>query len=279
VQSVNGSLYRVSSGVSPGRDRRDLAYGDVVRTAKDSRAVVRLGDGSLIEMKDRSELSLSANRSETTIRLARGSIIVQAAKQRGGHLYVATDDCRVAVVGTIFSVNHGTKGSRVTVIEGEVHVEQGRREKVLRPGDQVSTHPSLETVPASEEIAWSSDAGRYQTLLAELKSLGKEIDRAIPSPGLRHSTALLDTLPARTVVYVAVPNLTTSLADAHRLIQERVAQSEVLREWWATSMGPAKAVPRSRSSSITSASSASSSGRRSSSPSRQGREVISKAFS
>jgi ferric-dicitrate binding protein FerR (iron transport regulator) len=46
------------------------------------RAVVRLSDG-LIEMKDRSELSLAASRSETTIRLARGSIIVQAAKQHG----------------------------------------------------------------------------------------------------------------------------------------------------------------------------------------------------
>ena len=72
--------------------------------------------------------------------LARGPIIVRAAKRRTGHLYVASGDSRVAVTGTLFSVNRGAKGTRVSVMEGEVIVEHGHRDNVLHAGDQLATH-------------------------------------------------------------------------------------------------------------------------------------------
>ena len=65
---------------------RNCNKGEKVRTAKDGRAVVRLGDGSLIEMKDRSELYLTKNGQGTTIHLNRGSIVVEAAKQKDGQV-------------------------------------------------------------------------------------------------------------------------------------------------------------------------------------------------
>ena len=37
-------------------------------------------------------------------------------KRTSGHLYVKTPDCRVAVTGTVFSVDSGMKGSRVAVL-------------------------------------------------------------------------------------------------------------------------------------------------------------------
>src|SRR2546429_8038445 len=99
----------------------EVAGGEFIRTGANSRAKVRLFEGSQVEMNQRAELAVSATRRDTTIRLDQGSIIVQAAKRRTWHLYVSAPDCTVAVTGTGFSVNSGTKGSRVAGIAGEIH--------------------------------------------------------------------------------------------------------------------------------------------------------------
>ncbi len=148
VETVDGRLFRIAGASSVAVAAGDaVREGEQVRTAKDSRAVLRMSDGSQIEMAERAGLSLAAGRGGNTIELERGRIIVQAARQRPRHLYVATDDCLVSVTGTIFAVNHGTKGSRVSVVEGEVHVETlllGAAANtpavlVLHPGDQATT--------------------------------------------------------------------------------------------------------------------------------------------
>ena len=238
VQSATGSLYRVSDA-----DSRVIAAGEQIqkgekiRTAKGSAAVVRLTDGSLIEMRERSEFSVTENSQGTTIHLDRGNVIVQAAKQRSRHLYVATPDSLISVTGTIFSVNSGTKGSRVSVIEGEVRVSRAGDEQVLRPGDQVATNPSLELVPVKDEIAWSRDADRYVKLVSELTSLSEEINRKVPHPGVRYSTRFLDMLPEGTVLYAALPNISATLSESHRIMQERIEQNAALREWWKENQG------------------------------------------
>jgi len=74
----------------------EIAEGQEIRTGKGSRAVIRLRDGSLVEMAERSDLALTERWSGKTIRLARGSVLVEAAKQRRGHLEVATPDSLVS---------------------------------------------------------------------------------------------------------------------------------------------------------------------------------------
>ena len=234
VHAMDGQAYLVSDANTEGlKVGQEIKAGDKVRTAKDAGAVVRLPDGSLIEMRERSEFSVTDGAQGTTIRLDRGNIIVQAAKQtRLRHLYVQTDDCLVSVIGTVFSVNNGTKGSRVSVVQGEVHVDHGGKQDVLHPGDQVATTASIESVPIKDEIAWSRDAARYKQMLAEVAALRKEIDERVARPGVRYSTRLLDMTPDNTVFYVAIPNLTETLAESNKIIQERLAQNPELSQWW-----------------------------------------------
>jgi hypothetical protein len=233
VASVDGSLQLVTRS-----DTVDLGAGDSVgarqrlRTAKDGGAFLRLADGSVVEMAARSELRLRASRQGTRIELDRGNIIVHAADQGRGRLGVTTNECDVTVKGTIFAVNHGLKGSRVSVIEGEVEVRQGGNQSVLLPGEQITTDDRLSTVAVADEISWSANADEHRRLLAELTQLQVEVADAVDIATPRTSTRLLDLVPADTVLYVAMPNLTEGLGTARRIFSSRLADSEVLREWW-----------------------------------------------
>src|SRR5262249_33890083 len=76
-------------------------------------ATLKLIDGSLVEMRAYSELSLERADDGVRIRLKKGGVIVNAAKQGAGHLYVRTKDVDVSVVGTVFFVSAEETGSSV----------------------------------------------------------------------------------------------------------------------------------------------------------------------
>jgi uncharacterized protein (TIGR03435 family) len=144
-----------------------LASGRPIRTNDAPSGMVLLPDGSRVEMQSGSELSLERAEDGLGIRLNTGSIIVNAAKQRQGHLYVQTRDMTVSVVGTIFLVNAEQAGSRVAVIEGEVRVREPEKqtETRLRPGEQISTSVTLAPHPVKDEIAWSRNADAHLAIL------------------------------------------------------------------------------------------------------------------
>lgn len=234
VEAVDGVLQPVTSNSAPGA----VQPGDTVRarvpvrTTKGSDAVLRLEDGSRIEIGPRSEVELRGSLRGPVIRLERGRIIVHAATQTRGRLFVSTADCRVAVKGTIFAVDHGLKGSRVSVIEGEVEVRRPSGRDLLVPGDQVTTNDRLARVTIEDQIGWSRDADQHLALVRELRRLQRDVARAIEPNTTRTATRLLDLAPADTVVYAAVPNLAEGIDEARQIFAERLANNALLREWW-----------------------------------------------
>jgi predicted anti-sigma-YlaC factor YlaD len=233
VESLNGSLYRIgASGEQVLKVGDELQEGENIRTGGDSRAMLRLRDGSLVEMNERAQFAVSMSRQDTTVALDRGDIIVQAAKRQKGHLYVAAKDCRVAVTGTVFSVNSGIKGSRVSVIEGEVHVAGANGTHVLHPGDQLSTSASVAVVPVRREIAWSQNADKHLAMLAEFVHFANKLESNVQLPGLRYESKLLPLLPSNTILFASIPNLGDAAQQANQLFQQELTESPVLREWW-----------------------------------------------
>jgi len=222
VQTVNGTLYEVSAaGIRPLGAGEDLRDGVEIRTAPEAGAMLRLRDGSLVELRERSGMSTQSGSADLTIQLSRGSVIVQAAKRSTGHLYVATPECRVSVTGTLFSVSAGVKGSRVSVLQGEVRVSQDNRDKTLHPGDQSVAGEGLQPEPIREDISWSRNRDKYYAMLAALRSG----IASVPLPDLRYSSRLLGRLPAETVVYAAIPNLADYLGSAEAVFRQKLAEN------------------------------------------------------
>ena len=237
VVRIEGDLFRVAGDeMVPLQAGMTIPASESVRTAKDSGALLELPDGSRIEMRDRTELGMSARRGGSTIELAGGSVIVEAAPQGANRLRVATDDCTVSVKGTIFAVNNGTKGSRVSVVEGSVEMDAGGSERLLRSGDQGTTSAAVDAIAVADEVSWSRDSARYAKLLNELASLRKDLDARVPNPKLRYSSKLLGMVPQETVIYAAIPNLTNSILEARQVFMEHVAESDALQEWWNAHM-------------------------------------------
>ena len=225
VQMADGGVYRLYNGMlQPVSAGTELGAREVLRTAAGSRAIVKLLDGSIVEVGERAEFSVTAQRRDTTVHLSQGPIIVQAAKRRTGHLYVASGDSRVAVTGTVFSVNRGAKGTRVSVVEGEVVVEYRHRDNVLHAGDQLATHRSMETVAIQDEIAWSRNASEHLKTLQAMASIKESLEK-VRMPGIRYNSRLMDFVPANAVMVLSVPNMREALADAQTLFTNEVRRS------------------------------------------------------
>jgi uncharacterized protein (TIGR03435 family) len=164
LEAADGSLSRIAGGktipILPGKR---IEAQEIVRAGSEGSTLV-LADGSRVEMRAQSELSLERADDGVRIRLNSGDVIVNAAKQHG-HLYVQTRDLKVSVVGTVFLVNADDNGSRVAVLEGEVRVQQGTVEKSLRPGEQFPFNPNSEDLQFFRETGWSREAYAYLSKL------------------------------------------------------------------------------------------------------------------
>ena len=233
VQSVDGSAFFVNStGAQPLTAGASLYEGDLLRTGAGGHAFIRMADGSVVEVRERSEFSLKARGRDATIALDRGAVLVQAAKRDSGHLYVKTPDCRVAVTGTIFAVDSGIKGSRVSVVQGTVGVAHSGVESVLHAGDQVSTGANMEPTDVEQDIAWSRDFSKHLELLTQISKLQHRLEQ-VQLPGPRFSSSLLGRMPADSVFFASLPNAGQALEDAHRIFREQIQQNETLRQWWS----------------------------------------------
>ncbi len=232
VRSIDGPAYRVSAAgdrrLAPGDA---LGEGERLRTGAGGHAVLRLADGSLVEISERSLLGVGARGRNLTVALKDGAVIVQAARRAAGHLYVQTADCRVAVTGTVFSVNSGIKGSRVAVLEGSLHVLHAGADSLVRAGDQVSTNGNLAPEPVAQQIAWSQDRVKYLQLLAQMSTLERRLEQ-IAAPQLRYTSDLLPLVPAETLLYLSIPNLGDFLGEANSIFDDQLKQSPILRQWW-----------------------------------------------
>ena len=233
VVAASGGLYRLPGGALDAG--ASIGERELVRTGPGAHAVLRLADGSTIDVNERTELFVTAAWSGRAIHLQRGDIIVSAAKQRRGHLRVLTRDSIAAVKGTVFAVSAGMGGSVVSVVEGSVAVNQPGQDVVLSPGEQAASNPALAS-SVEEAVAWSPEAADYLELLASFAKIERQLAESSPAE-LRTSSALLAHLPAGAFVYGAVPNLGGKIGQALILSEQQASENATFGAWWNSETG------------------------------------------
>ena len=232
VESVQGSLYRVSDfGSSLIEVGSIITNANQVRTGKDSRATLRLAGGAKLELAERSDVTLSAAWHGTDVDLKRGRMIVQSDDTAQKTFYVSSGGLVIPVQRAVLALDHGVKGSRVSVARGSAELERGRLRDTVFAGQQFATSDAVYHVPIASEFAWSQNAPQYIGLLNELSALQKDL-QAIPSPSLRYSSAVSQYLPGNTILYAAIPNLGSTLTQAKQMFDSHLMESEALRTWW-----------------------------------------------
>jgi ferric-dicitrate binding protein FerR (iron transport regulator) len=243
VVSADGGLYRLAalsaearSAKAEGSLEAGAAIGEreAVRTGPGAHAVLRLADGSMVDVNERTELFVTAAWSGQAIHLQRGDIIVKAAKQRRGQLRVLTRDSIASVKGTVFAVSAGMGGSVVSVVEGSVAVNQPGIDVVLSPGEQAASIPALSSSVA-QAVSWSPEADDYLQLLGSLVKIERGLAN-FPAE-LRTNSALLSYLPAGALVYGTIPNLGATIGRALSLAEEQAAQNATFGAWWNSETG------------------------------------------
>lgn len=232
VVSAEGGLYRLPVG--PLDTGAAIGEHESVRTGPGAHAVLRLADGSMVDVNERTELYVTAAWSGQAIHLQRGDIIVRAAKQRRGHLQVLTRDSIASVKGTVFAVSSGMGGSVVSVVEGSVAVNQPGKDVLLSPGQQAASIPALASSVATA-VAWSPDAASYLELLRSFVKIEREL-ATIPTE-LRTQSTLLPYLPGGAVVYGAIPNPGLTIGRALSLAEEQSAENAAFGAWWNSETG------------------------------------------
>jgi hypothetical protein len=232
VVSTGGGLYRLPGGAI----QAGAAVGDEerIRTGPGTQAVLRLADGSTVDVNERTELFVTAAWSGVSIHLLRGDVIVKAAKQRHGQLRVLTRDSVASVKGTVFAVSAGMGGSLVSVVEGSVAVNQPGREVLLSPGQQAASNPSLARSVA-ESVSWSADAEQYLQLLASFANIERQV-AAFPA-AMRTNSGMLAHLPAGAFIYGAVPNPGGKIGHGLAAAEQQASENDAFRVWWNSETG------------------------------------------
>lgn len=127
----------VISPLSPLRDEAGAAYA----TAPEQERLVRLSDGTTIEMAPGARLRASLEGDERRVRFEEGVALFNVAHDASRPFVVMTKFGEIRVLGTSFVVRLGPDGAITTVLSGRV---EARREMLFSPDNSVAASADQE---------------------------------------------------------------------------------------------------------------------------------------
>lgn len=94
--------------------------GTAIQTAVGEMRKMPLSDGSAVTVNTESALAIRMEADRRTIRLERGEVLFEVAKDAGRPFVVTSENVNIQAIGTVFSVRRRESGIEVQVVEGVV---------------------------------------------------------------------------------------------------------------------------------------------------------------
>jgi len=199
AEPVEGLLYRATAGNTDHvRAGERIEAGENIRTNEYASATFKLPDGSRVEMRSKTELSLESAKDGVRIRLKKGAVVVDSAGQSwGSRVYVQTDTVTASALASGFLVNVEDPGTRVASLWGVIRVEQGDRVTTLQPAEQTATAASMKKVSISDAIGWSRNASTYIAQLKKAADISAGSSPQSETPAVKQSESSVSSLTPR----------------------------------------------------------------------------------
>lgn len=116
--------------------QQGLMFADL-HTASGERQHQRLADGSQIDLDSDSAVDLDFNPQQRRVKLLRGEILVEVAKDPTRPFHVVTAQGSIRALGTRFLVEQLDDATQVTMLESATRIEAGGRSQTLDAGQRL----------------------------------------------------------------------------------------------------------------------------------------------
>ncbi len=161
-----------------------------VATPVGSRKIVRLADGSEIELNTNSVLRIQANGAQRKAWLEKGEAFFQIKHDAVRPFFVMAEGHRITDLGTKFRVRDDGDRLEVALVEGRAQIEPintGHSAKVLMPGDVAIATPTAifilrkTTQELTNELGWRRGVlvFKYATLATVVREFNRYSDQKL----------------------------------------------------------------------------------------------------
>lgn len=177
-------------------------------TAVGSQQVLKLSDGSIVQLNTDSRIEVRFTKAERDIRLEKGEALFTVAHDANRPFFVVTSNARVRAIGTKFNVYRRADGqTRVAVLEGTVQLSAdapsesaSQAQRSMERESQVESWPPADAAGATSETAAVDRSLIQLTAGAEATVVGASISQP-PVADVQRATAW----QARKLVFDSAP--------------------------------------------------------------------------
>lgn len=192
--------------------------------------ILRLADGSKVELNSRSRIRVRYSGGERAVEVIDGQALFEVAKDPRRPFRVRSGSAQMRALGTKFDVYRRRSGTTVTVVEGKVAigaVSAPEREVVLAAGERIVVTPKAALPPTRTDVSAATAWTQGQLIFRSepLSSVVEEFNRYNPRRIVLSDE--VEDFPVTAVFSSADPRMLVEFLRSQPGLEARSARDEI----------------------------------------------------